>query len=360
VKLLPVLLLLLWSTSARAQVAGTAPAPPDEVERLKTSAYSAFRAGQYREAAKGFTALYQKTKDANSLFNIAKCYEKLSEYGQAVGYLREYLLQKPQAPDRQAVNRLIIELSQAKEALQGKLDISSVPPGARVFLRGRLLGVTPLIARLQPGKHVLRFEKIGYKNHNVPLELLPTANLPLAIAMEALLAKLHLRCTISGATILVDGETRGVTPLARPIELQHGPHQVSVKKAGYIAWERALVLQAGREQIIDVTLMPLTAGAGKTEGPSIKSIVGWSSIGLAVVSEALAWVFYAKSNEHLPSYPEYGQNRNASIGLHIGAGITAALGASLLIWRALELRNQRTEGRQARWMLSPTGALGRF
>ena len=50
------------------------------------------------------------------------------------------------------------------ESLVGSLLVESRPPGARVVLDGKALGVTPLtVPDVRPGSHPLRLERAGYK-----------------------------------------------------------------------------------------------------------------------------------------------------------------------------------------------------
>jgi hypothetical protein len=46
----------------------------------------------------------------------------------------------------------------------GALAVESRPPGASVFLDGRLVGKTPLaVARVGTGEHAVRLERDGYR-----------------------------------------------------------------------------------------------------------------------------------------------------------------------------------------------------
>jgi hypothetical protein len=50
------------------------------------------------------------------------------------------------------------------ESLVGSLLVETRPPGARVVLDGKALGVTPLtVPDVRPGSHPLRLERVGYK-----------------------------------------------------------------------------------------------------------------------------------------------------------------------------------------------------
>ena len=55
-----------------------------------------------------------------------------------------------------------------------------------------------------------------------------------------------------GAEILVDGKFVGNTPST--LQLKFGEHTISVKKAGYVLWERTITLSAGGNITIDADL----------------------------------------------------------------------------------------------------------
>lgn len=55
-----------------------------------------------------------------------------------------------------------------------------------------------------------------------------------------------------GAEISIDGKFAGSTPST--LQIKAGEHTVSVKKAGYIVWERTVTLNAGGNITIDAAL----------------------------------------------------------------------------------------------------------
>jgi hypothetical protein len=53
------------------------------------------------------------------------------------------------------------------------MKIISVPDGAKLKIDGQEAGVTPYLARLRPGSHILEFSKEGYAAGSTPLEIAP-------------------------------------------------------------------------------------------------------------------------------------------------------------------------------------------
>jgi hypothetical protein len=68
------------------------------------------------------------------------------------------------APAARAATRPVAAPRPKSESLVGSVLVESRPPGARVVLDGKALGVTPLIVPdVRPGLHPLRLERAGYK-----------------------------------------------------------------------------------------------------------------------------------------------------------------------------------------------------
>jgi hypothetical protein len=65
------------------------------------------------------------------------------------------------------------------------------------------------------------------------------------VALRARVAKLEIECDTAGAEVLIDGRVHGTTPVAQPILLAPGPHQVVVAKKGRLPFLQRLDLQPG-------------------------------------------------------------------------------------------------------------------
>lgn len=81
---------------------------------------------------------------------------------------------------------------------------------------------------------------------------------PEATAEQALSANdsefssITIKSTPDGSDIIIDGKFAGSTPST--MRLKFGEHTISIKKAGYVLWERAMTLSAGGNISIDATL----------------------------------------------------------------------------------------------------------
>lgn len=138
----------------------------------------------------------------------------------------------------------------------GHLQLTTSPAGATVMVDGESKGQTPLtIDGLSPGEHTL--ELLAPRHFSLQTQVAiegldKTQQLELALAPAW--GSLVVTSQPEGATVIVGGETRGVTPLTTEL-LQQG-EMVAVKLAGYKRWERELAVAAGETLNLDTELKP--------------------------------------------------------------------------------------------------------
>ena len=106
--------------------------------------------------------------------------------------------------------------------------LESEPPGSQVYVDGRVVGTTPMRAELPPGQHVVEFrrgESIRSLEIDVVEDQSTTARLDWTAARTGIL---RADSTPQGATVIVDGRERGVTPLTLN-DLVVGSHEVILR-----------------------------------------------------------------------------------------------------------------------------------
>lgn len=69
------------------------------------------------------------------------------------------------------------------------------------------------------------------------------------VAVKAKLATLKLAIAEPGASVKVDGKDVGTTPLAAPLELGTGAHELTVSKAGFVTSTRRVELASGETEL---------------------------------------------------------------------------------------------------------------
>ena len=67
-------------------------------------------------------------------------------------------------------------------------------------------------------------------------------------------ASLRIRCKQAGATVSINGQMVGTTPLARAFSLRRGLQEVIVSKAGYKQFHQLFPLSPGEKKVLAVTL----------------------------------------------------------------------------------------------------------
>jgi hypothetical protein len=74
------------------------------------------------------------------------------------------------------------------------------------------------------------------------------------IAIRNLVGSVRLTVTPAGASVSVDGQPAGTTPLAEPLRLDLGQHTLSVTKGGFATSEQTVDVAGGSETAVAVTL----------------------------------------------------------------------------------------------------------
>ncbi len=130
-------------------------------------------------------------------------------------------------------------------------------------------------------------------------------------------ATLEVVSDVPGAEVLVDGRSYGQTPLAKPVLIAAGPHQILVQKAGYPI-QHIEAIDAARggyvriQARLDVSPDTLAGAAPLSistpaESPKNESSPAytrwwfWTLIGVAAVAAAAAAVVVVTSRNELPA-----------------------------------------------------------
>src|SRR5207253_743900 len=74
-----------------------------------------------------------------------------------------------------------------------------------------------------------------------------------AAVKSAATAGVAIKSTPDDAEIELDGKPAGRTPLT--LQLNAGDHKITIKKIGFVTWERTLTLTAGSAIVVDAALV---------------------------------------------------------------------------------------------------------
>src|SRR6266852_2705402 len=142
------------------------------------------------------------------------------------------------------------------------LGVTSDPAGARVFLDGAAVGVTPYSVELAPGAHAVAVELAGRLRQEKQIAARQGRDVQLAFVLPAMPKDpaLTVESEPAGASVVIDGKEVGLPPWNG--ELKLGEHTVQVRRAGYLAAERAVTMQSNRDADLSFAL-ERTPGPGR-------------------------------------------------------------------------------------------------
>lgn len=154
------------------------------------------------------------------------------------------------------------------ESVKGLLLVTSEPEGAMVVLDGYSLGTTPrLVTSLDVQKsYRLILQKAGYQSRAIDVRF--NGRTPLVKHEKLILdsGTLLVRSSPEGAEVTVNGVSHGRTPVTVR-EVPKGRATVTVSHDGYVSQTREVVLNAGDERTLDVTLEGLPGSLLVTSVP---------------------------------------------------------------------------------------------
>jgi tetratricopeptide (TPR) repeat protein len=75
--------------------------------------------------------------------------------------------------------------------------------------------------------------------------------------LNLLVGRLTIRCSVDGATVRIDGEEIGATPVTPELEVKPARHELVVSRDGYATWKSQVEITLGRSIALDVELKPM-------------------------------------------------------------------------------------------------------
>ncbi len=150
-------------------------------------------------------------------------------------------------------HELSVELVPAWAAV----TIRSEPSGAEIGVDGTVLGTTPLTSDIGAGNHRLVLRLRGFKTYQSALDVVAEQPQTLPVTrLEPADAVLAVTSNPAGATVTVDGDFAGQTPLRLPLEPALD-HVIKISKAGHRTHAATVRLEAATSDRLAVTLEPL-------------------------------------------------------------------------------------------------------
>ncbi len=144
-----------------------------------------------------------------------------------------------------AISWLIASLTATPPVPQG-FRVDTDPPGAEIWLDGEKRGLSPFeLTALSTGEHTLRLTREFYNPVEETFVVDEGKRLQdLFVRLSPRKASLFLETNPAAATVLIDGEKVGISPL-ESFYIEPGLHEIRVEKAGFRAWSQTVEARTG-------------------------------------------------------------------------------------------------------------------
>lgn len=163
-----------------------------------------------------------------------------------------YLARGTGGPPRPVVSAAEVPVEKTPESVSaattGALVITSDIRGADVYLNGKRVGKTPHKATpLTFGRYQVKVMKAGYETFEKNVEVSSTSDTLRADLKPAAIA-FRVESNVSGASVELDGQPRGSTPVAIS-DLAPGTYELVVRAAGYKSHSETVEYTGGARDI---------------------------------------------------------------------------------------------------------------
>jgi hypothetical protein len=148
---------------------------------------------------------------------------------------------------------------QPEKPVTARLRVVTPVPNAEVFVDGASAGPAPFDRNdLAPGKHFVIVRARGFAEYKREVDLDPATPTTLSAELSAS-GTVKILSNVSGATVLVDGQVVGKTPVVLD-NIAAGEHLVEVKQSGYVDAKQPFHLDGGEQKILAADLAPVHKG----------------------------------------------------------------------------------------------------
>jgi PEGA domain len=216
-----------------------------------------FDKGDNAGALVEFQRAYQLVENVVVLFNIGLVFARMGRAVEATEALDNVLGQPGTlSPERLALARRVRD----EQALRiAAVAIAANITGARIEVDGIDAGTTPLVRplRILSGTHVISAEAAGFLPERKAIAIaggdVQEVRFNL-VAAQGRLAHLVVNTHLPGASLLLDNQLIGTTPLNASISVAPGTHSVELQRNGY--WRASTSVTLGEGATAEVILEP--------------------------------------------------------------------------------------------------------
>jgi hypothetical protein len=147
-----------------------------------------FSDGNVEAALLEFRASYQARRHPGVLYNIGVAERSLHRYAEAIASFRQYLAETDDSEGTMDVRAEAARAIDELLAVIARVSLTVSPPGADVFLDGRLVGRSPLAEAVlvAAGEREIEIRCDGYRTHRSVLEVRGRQQVEKVIELEPL------------------------------------------------------------------------------------------------------------------------------------------------------------------------------
>lgn len=280
-------------------------APPSDADRLFREGVGLFNKKKFAEAARSFEAAFEATPNPAYLFNAATAYDKAGKLPEALRLYQKFAVTTDNPVRIRQAKDAIRDLEAVLAKTLGHLTVEVEPQGAFLFLDGDPAPIqTPFERWLPPGSHTLNLKMLGHVERKETLDLAvgELKTLRLRLAPIVLTGRAEVGSTPEGATVFIDGEKRGVTPLSLA-DVPVGTHRLRLEQVGFVALEQDLVVEKDGDVRVALRLVPapveLPRDVPVPVAPSPSIVTRWwfwTGIAVAVSGAVVATVLATRGD----------------------------------------------------------------
>jgi outer membrane receptor for ferrienterochelin and colicin len=256
------LTLVFAAAALVAPIAASADNTADEAEVAFQRGNERYARRDYQDALAEYFLSYRLVPNRNVLFNIARCYEALDRFNEAYRYYNDLRAADFPPEDRRQISQALARI-RPKVAL---IHISTEPSGADVFVDREDLGSrgqSPQTLALDPGRHLIRVKREGYRPAEISVTLLRGQEMEQAFRLEQIVGTVELTGKPSGAWARQspDGEILATVP--GRLQLAPGKHVLYIGHPGFGTAQVLVDVRAESATPVEVSLVPQPQAMGK-------------------------------------------------------------------------------------------------
>ena len=244
--------LALWLIAPALYAASSASSGLSEAQRRDAAerfdrAMAFLERGEMRSALAELDHLYSRTRHPQVLYNLALLYARMKRPVEAVRAVDQLLAQPGQLSEQ--ILAAARRIRQVQEKRVAQLSIGSNVP-ALIEIEGLEAGRTPMAQPLAvaSGRWVVTISSPGYITVRKEVTIAGQQTLRLHVDLlpaDRRMAQLKVHTPVPAASVIVDGQRVGKSPLPGMIAVQPGQRVIEVRRVGYQSMRRKVMLAGG-------------------------------------------------------------------------------------------------------------------